>query len=105
MPQVRVVLPDLGVVRPDLLDEERRIALEADSFAWHGSRAALARDCERYDALVVEGYLVLRFSWEQVVGVPDAVADTVRRAVALVDQRHAVHSDLQTAAPPDATRR
>ncbi|MEJ5868702.1 DUF559 domain-containing protein [Pseudokineococcus sp. 5B2Z-1] len=86
VPQVPVVLPRLGLVRPDLLDEDRRIALEADSFAWHGSRAALARDCERYDALVVAGFAVLRFSWEQVVGRPEEVAAQVR---ALVDQADA----------------
>ena len=72
-------------VRPDLVDVGRRIALEADSFAWHGSRAALAADCRRDNALVVSGFVVLRFSWEQVVGEPTRGAETVREAVDLVD--------------------
>ncbi|WP_299036570.1 DUF559 domain-containing protein [uncultured Pseudokineococcus sp.] len=95
VPQVVVDAGPLGRVRPDLVDEGRRVVLEADSFAWHGSRAALARDCERYDALVVSGYLVLRFSWEQVVGAPEQVAEAVRRVVALVDEGRAPQGDLQ----------
>ena len=51
----------------DLGDPERRIVLEADSFAHHGSRQALDRDCHRYDELVSRGWRVLRFSWEQVM--------------------------------------
>ncbi|MEJ5915740.1 hypothetical protein [Pseudokineococcus sp. 1T1Z-3] len=87
VPQVSLRLPGHGLVRPDLLDLGRRIALEADSFRWHGSRAALVRDCERYDALVVAGFCVLRFTWEQVVGRPDEVAVAVRTLVSLADER------------------
>lgn len=65
-PQVR--LRGRGTsVRVDLADRRRRIVLEADSFTWHGSREALARDCRRYDELVAGGWLVLRFAWEQVM--------------------------------------
>ena len=65
-PQVVVALPD-GDRRPDLLDRERRLVLEADSFLWHGSRRALRRDARRYNAFVVAGWLVLRFAWEDVM--------------------------------------
>ena len=68
--------------RPDLVDRTRRIVLEADSFAWHGSRKALKRDCERYNALVIRGWRVLRFSWEHVMGDPGYVRDCL---VALVE--------------------
>ncbi len=65
-PQVSVYDPGfLG--RPDLVDERLRIALEADSFEWHGGRAALRRDARRYDAFAVRGWLVLRFAWEDVM--------------------------------------
>ncbi len=67
--------------RVDLGDEGRRIALEADSFAWHGDRAALARDARRYDELVAGGWLVLRFAWEQVMGDPGWVVAMVRGAL------------------------
>ncbi len=62
VPQLQV-----GAFYVDLGDPTRRIAAEADSFAFHGSRAALDRDCRRYDELMARGWLVLRFSWEQVM--------------------------------------
>jgi len=65
-PQVSVYDP-LFLGRPDLVDERLGIILEADSFEWHGSRAALRRDSRRYDAFVVRGWLVLRFAWEDVM--------------------------------------
>ena len=55
------------VARPDLVDDGLRIVLEADSFEWHGGRASLARDARRYNLLVVNGWVVLRFAWEQVM--------------------------------------
>lgn len=47
--------------------------VEADSFEFHGHRRALKRDCERYNALVLHGWVVLRFSWEHVMHQPDYV--------------------------------
>lgn len=80
-PQVSVYDPKfLG--RPDLVDERLRIVLEADSFEWHGSRAALRRDARRYNAFVVRGWLVLRFVWEDVMSHPDAVRSVLMAAVA-----------------------
>ena len=54
-------------VRPDLVDVTRNLVLEADSFSWHGSRAALRQDCRRYNRLVIAGWRVLRFAWEDVM--------------------------------------
>jgi very-short-patch-repair endonuclease len=82
-PQV-VIEDGRFVARVDLADERLRIVIEADSFEFHGSRKALDRDCRRYNALVVRGWLVLRFTWEQVMFEPGLVASTVR---ALVDLR------------------
>lgn len=50
----------------DLGDPDRQIALEADSFAFHGSPEALRRDCQRYDELIRAGWLPLRFGYEHV---------------------------------------
>jgi very-short-patch-repair endonuclease len=47
----------------DLGDPARKIVAEADSFEYHGSREALARDCRRYDELVARGWRVLRYAW------------------------------------------
>ena len=59
--------------KPDLVDIDRRLILEADSFEWHGSRRALVRDARRYNNFVIAGWLVLRFSWEDVMHHPDDV--------------------------------
>jgi very-short-patch-repair endonuclease len=64
--------------RVDLGDEPRRIVVEADSFEHHGYRDALVRDCERYDELVMRGWRVLRFAWEQVMFRPEWVVAIVR---------------------------
>ena len=68
--------------RPDLVDERLGIVLEADSFEWHGDRAALARDARRYNRFVVNGWLVLRFTWEDVMFHPDEVRLILEAAVA-----------------------
>ncbi len=74
-------------VRPDLVDEDLRIVLEADSFEWHGDRAALRRDARRYDLLVVDGWLVLRFAWEDVMFDQDFVRSVLVAAVDLACRR------------------
>jgi very-short-patch-repair endonuclease len=75
----QVVISENGFVgRPDLVDRRRRVALEADSFEFHGRRKALKRDCERYNALVLCGWVVLRFTWEHVMLNPEYVAACLR---------------------------
>ena len=79
--RVRPQLPVYAEVllgRPDLVDPELRVVLEADSFEWHGSRSALRRDARRYNSFVVHGWLVLRFSWEDVMHDPDYVRSVLR---------------------------
>jgi very-short-patch-repair endonuclease len=75
------------VGQPDLLDAERRVVIEADSYQYHGHRAALRRDCERYNAFVVLGYEVLRFSYEHVYYQPDYVRAVLRAAVGQPDEQ------------------
>jgi len=80
-PQLRI-RGELGLdVRPDLVDRRLRIVLEADSFAWHGDRAALRRDARRYDLLVFNGWTVLRFAWEDVMHDQDWVRSVLAGAV------------------------
>lgn len=81
-PQHRICYDDF-YARVDLACVGLRIVLEADSFEFHGRRSALDRDCERYNELVARGWLVLRFSWEQVMLRPEWVAGVIARAVQL----------------------
>jgi very-short-patch-repair endonuclease len=75
------------VGRPDLLDARRRLVIEADSFAYHGHRAALRRDCERYNAFVAIGYQVVRFSYEHVFHQPDYVRAVLLAVVGQPDEQ------------------
>ncbi|WP_426242193.1 endonuclease domain-containing protein [Nocardioides sp. LHG3406-4] len=68
--------------RPDLVDARLRMAIEADSFEWHGGRTALVRDARRYNALAVAGWLVLRFTWEDVMLDAEQVRSVLVAAVA-----------------------
>lgn len=68
--------------RVDLGHRAARLALEAEGFEFHGSRRDFAADCHRYDELVAAGWLVLRFTYEQVIGDPTWVVATVRAALA-----------------------
>jgi very-short-patch-repair endonuclease len=72
-PQVGISLGPDGVVHPDAVDSGRRIVLEADSWEFHAGRDAHARDCRRYTLLVVHGWMVLRFTWRQVMHETDFV--------------------------------
>ena len=90
-PQVRISDDDgqIGIV--DLADERLRIVIEADSFEWHGQQEALERDCIRYNRLIAEGWLVLRFSWDQVMHQPERVRELVRRTVLRATCGYDVH--------------
>jgi very-short-patch-repair endonuclease len=79
-PQVAVRDTEFSA-RLDLGHRRRRIGLEAEGFEHHGSRTALVKDCRRQVNLSVRGWLVLRFSWEDVMYDPDWVADAVRAAL------------------------
>jgi very-short-patch-repair endonuclease len=78
---------DTFLGRPDLVDERRRLVLEADSFTWHGNRRALHRDVRRYNAFVLQGWTVLRFAWEDVHHDQDHVTQVLRQATQLRTDR------------------
>ncbi len=74
-------------VAPDLVDVTLGLVLEADSHEFHTGRARLTSDCWRYDELVVGGWWVLRFTWEQVMFEQVWVRSVLQRAVALLTHR------------------
>ena len=76
----QVVIRDRGWTgRPDLVDEGRRLVVEAESFEFHGRRNALRRDCERYTALTLLGWTVVRFAWEHVMFDPGYVSGVLHQ--------------------------
>jgi very-short-patch-repair endonuclease len=79
-PQTPVVVGGQTYV-PDLVDTTRKLVLEADSWRFHASQQGHARDCRRYNALALGGWLVLRFTWDQVMHSPDYVRQVLAEAV------------------------
>lgn len=69
--------------RVDLLDKELGIVVECESFAHHGTKEALARDVRRYTALARLGYVVVRFTWAEVMYAPDYVRQALADVVAV----------------------
>ena len=80
--QHRIDVDGAFLARVDLADLRLRIVLEADSFEFHGLPELMDKDCKRYDELVVEGWMVLRFSWNQVMTKAEWVRSVLERAVA-----------------------
>lgn len=69
------------IARVDVAWPAVRLAVEVDGFAFHADRDAYRRDRRRLNALQLEGWTVLRFSWEDVVDRPDYVVRMVRAAL------------------------
>ena len=58
-----------------------RVIVEVDGRRWHGHREQFDRDRRRDNAAQIAGWIVLRFTWEQVVHRPEYVLETIRAAV------------------------
>jgi very-short-patch-repair endonuclease len=71
---------------PDLAEPFAGIAIEANSWKHHAGKAEHDQDCRRYNALVIGGWIVLRFTWEQVMFSPHEVVTAVRAALALASR-------------------
>lgn len=85
--QVEIQLPDFAV-HPDLVDENLRIAIEAEGSFFHGTlKESFLRDVRRYTLLVVDRWLVVRFTYDDVMKTPDFV----RGALLAVVQERARH--------------
>lgn len=69
------------VAELDFADVDLRIAIEVDGRAFHSDRHSFERDRRRQNLLVLDGWLVLRFTWEQITLDPEGVIATIRAAV------------------------
>ncbi|WP_245644408.1 DUF559 domain-containing protein [Nocardioides jensenii] len=78
VPQYTITCGQL-VLHPDLANPLLGLAIEADSYTFHGMEPRdHDRDCLRYNALTLAGWTVLRFTWTQVMTNPEQVAHTLR---------------------------
>ena len=72
-----VAKAELDFAFPDL-----RICIEVDGRAAHSGGRAFDRDRRRQNDLSLDGWLVLRFTWHQIVNEPEWVIGQIRLAIA-----------------------
>lgn len=70
----------IGVV--DVLFAAERVVVEVDGWLAHADRATFQSDRARQNRLVTAGYLVLRFTWEDLTRRPGTVTARIREALA-----------------------
>lgn len=78
-PRVNAALCGLEV---DALWGERSVVVELDGHAAHATSTAIERDRRRELRLRAAGYLVLRYTWQQITEQPELVAADLRAALA-----------------------
>ncbi|MFI5624040.1 endonuclease domain-containing protein [Nocardioides sp. NPDC051685] len=81
IPQYEVRVGAL-TVHPDLVDPINGIIIEADSWGFHADKEAHDRDCQRYTMLTSDGWIVLRFTYDQVMFQPEYVLRCIEMALA-----------------------
>lgn len=75
--------PVIGVGHADVGDAALRIALEAESFEFHALPEAFNYDVHRYTAMTRAGWLVARFTWDDVMHKERYVAGVIADLIAL----------------------
>ena len=70
------------IARVDLALPWARIAIECDSVAWHSGRQRRQADLVRQNRLVLAGWTMLRFTWDDLVHRPDVIVRHVAAALA-----------------------
>jgi very-short-patch-repair endonuclease len=83
-PTTQVVLGRRGdrVIRVDVHFPDTSLVVELLGYRWHRSRSQLRSDIERTNRLALEGFVVLQFSYHDVVERPTQVVATLREALA-----------------------
>ena len=74
----------------DVLFDDVPLVLEIDGRAYHSDDDRFQRDRSRQNRLVLGGYTVLRFTWDDLVRRPDEVVRQVRATLAELRSRSAV---------------
>ena len=70
-----------GVGRVDFLWREHRLVVECDGRRWHDPADARNTDRRRENGLTLGSWMLLRFTWAEVVHQPDDVLADMRLAL------------------------
>ncbi len=85
----------IGARRYDFVWPAQRLVVETDGWQAHGTWSAFQADRSSANALQLQGWTVLRFTWEDITRRPRDVAAAVGRALGLRDLDRAVGADPQ----------
>lgn len=77
----KLALPN-GTYYLDIAFRRERVAGEVDGWEYHSKPDVFESDRLRQNALVLDGWLVLRFTWKMLTTDPDYVLSTTREALA-----------------------
>ncbi len=80
-PELQMPIPWAPGRRFDAAYPLERVALEWDSRRWHTRREDFQSDRDRDREAAVHGWVILRFTWEDLRDRPDQVADQVRKVL------------------------
>lgn len=75
------------LVRVDFRFPSTNIIVEVLGYRWHRTKAQMAADARRYNALLGEGFHPYQFTYSQIVQEIDMVIETTREALATADDR------------------
>jgi hypothetical protein len=81
-PVAQYPIPWSGTRRFDDAYPESKLAIEWDSRSWHSQRGAMRSDRQRDREAALHGWIVVRFTWQDVIERPDEVSSTVRSLIA-----------------------
>jgi very-short-patch-repair endonuclease len=83
-PMTQQVLGRRGtrLVRVDFRFPDTAVIVETLGYRWHRTGAQMAIDAERMNELTISGFLVLQFTYRQIVDDPGAVVAAVSQALA-----------------------
>ena len=70
------------VAEIDFAQPRIRMAIEVDGKAFHSDERSFERDRRRQNQLVLGGWTILRFTWDQITRSPEQVISTVQQATA-----------------------
>ena len=77
-----------------LIGARKKLALELDGFRYHAegqiSQSDFSDQLERQNVLMLDNWIILRFSWADVVNRPDYCINTVRRSLIDDDSLHPI---------------
>lgn len=81
--QVNVKSDTTNTWRLDFVYRQHKVLIEVDGRRWHAGRPRVKSDMRRDNVMNVRGWIVLRFTWEDIMHEPEYVLDQIRRALGI----------------------